>query len=260
MAWPARGDMVIFRILGNAVIIVGEMAAVVAVAALAFYHPFIFAGLTAALAFLLGLRLEVARLRYELPFYFGGLARTAGVFTIVVGFMEAAFKGIVAGFATLFTFSGTNQDRLFWVAVVFGVCVYAGAGFLRYLSLKSEALPMRWGYFRLAPLLGLLFSIGMTILAALSVLPPYSSVADIGWKIIFETPQHPSVEQVSELLFQVKAAFDHFVVTMLSQFVDIDTARVIAIVLSVNVLSGFVSAVYAALIAQGVRRSEETLL
>lgn len=251
--------MIILRILANGIIMVGEVAAVVGVAALAFLHPFVFAGLTAALSFLLGLRLEVARLRYELPFYFGGLAKTAGIFTGIVGVVEAAFKGIVAGFATLFTFSGTNADRLLWVAVLFGVCVYAGAAFLRYLSLKSAALPMRWGYFRLAPLLGLLFSIGMAILGAANVLPQ-TSVADIGWKIILETPEHPSVEQVSELLFQVKAAFDHFVVRILSQVVDPDTARIIAVVLSVNVLSGFVSAVYAALIAQAVRRSEDALL
>lgn len=251
--------MVFFRILANAIIMASELAAVIAIAALAFYHPFIFAGLTAALSFILGMRLEVARLRYELPFYFGSLAKSAGAFTVVVGFVEAAFKGIVAGFATLFTFSGTNTDRLFWVACVFGVCVYAGAAFLRYLSLKSEALPMRWGFFRLAPLLGLLFSVCMAILGAANVLPQ-TSVSDIGWKIIFETPEHPSVEQVSELLFQVKAAFDHFVVTLLSQIVSADTARVIAVVLSVNVLSGFVSAVYAALISQAVRKAEDTLL
>jgi len=251
--------MVILRILANAAIMAGEVAAVAAVAALAFYHPFIFAAVTAALSFLFGLRLEVARLRYELPFYFGGLAKGAGLFTALVGFVEAAFKGIVAGFATLFTFSGTDPTRLFWVAVVFGVCVYAGAAFLRYLSLKSEVLPMRWGYFRLAPLLGLLFSAGVAVLAALNVLPQ-ASVADIGWKIIFETPEHPSIEQVSELLFQVKAAFDHFVVTVLSQVMDADAARIVAIVLSVNVLSGFVSALYAAMVAQGVRRAEDALL
>lgn len=253
------GDMVIFRILANAIIMAAELAAVIAVAALAFYHPFIFAAVTAALAFLFGLKLEVARLRYELPFYFGGLARTAGLFTGIVGFVEAAFKGIVAGFAALFTFSGTNTDRLFLVTVVFGICVYAGAALLRYLSIKSEALPMRWGYFRLAPLLGLLFSIGMTLLAVTGLMPQ-SSVSDIGWKIIFELPERPSIEQVSEILFQVKQAFDQFVVTMLSQVVDEGAARAIAVVLSVNVLSGFVSAVYAAMISQGVRRAEEALL
>jgi hypothetical protein len=37
-------------------------------------------------------------------------------------------------------------------------------------------------------------------------------------------------------------------------------ARLIGVFVSVNVLSGFVTAVYAALIAATVRRSEDTLL
>ncbi len=71
-----------------------------------------------------------------------------------VGLVEATLKGVLAGLAALFTFSGTNPDRLFWVAVVFAVTVYMGAATLRYLSIKLDAVPARWGYFRLAPPLG----------------------------------------------------------------------------------------------------------
>ena len=73
-------------------------------------------------------------------------------------------------------------------------------------------------------------------------------------------PAQPSVEQVSELIFQLKQAFDEFVVATLSVVVDPWLARAIGIVVSVNVLSGFVSALYAALVASGVRRAEQTLL
>jgi hypothetical protein len=218
----------------------------------------VFAGVTAALSFLLGLRLEVARLRYELPFYFGGLVTRGAIFTGLVGFVEASFKGIVAGVATLFTFSGTDANRLLWVSLLFGLCVYAGASLLRLLSIKSDALPMRWGYFRLAPVLGLLFSAGLALIAASGALPQ-TSVSGLGWKIIFETPTRPSIEQVSELFFQIKQAFDQFIVSILTQVVGAGWARIIAVVISVNVLSGFVSALYAALIAQGVRRAEDTL-
>ncbi len=41
--------MIILRIIANAVIMAGEVAAVVALAAFAFYYPFVFAGVTAAL-------------------------------------------------------------------------------------------------------------------------------------------------------------------------------------------------------------------
>ena len=256
---PADGTgMIILRILGNGAIIAAEVSAVVGLAAFAFYYPFIFAAVTMGLSFILGMQLEVARLRYELPFYFGAGVPRSLFLTGCVGFVEAAFKALVAGVATLFTFSGTNADRLFWVAVLFGVCVYAGANLLRYISIKAEALPIRWGYFRLAPLLGLAFSAGMALLAAAGVLPQ-QSVTGLGWKIIFETPQNPSVEQVSELLFQLKQAFDQFIVSVLSQVMSADWARLVAIVVSVNVLSGFVSAVYAALIASGVRRAERML-
>jgi hypothetical protein len=251
--------MIILRILVNGLIMAGELAAVAALAAFAYHHPFGFAGVTAALSFVLGLRLEVARLRYELPFYFGGLVRRSVILTGLVGFVEALFKGVVAGIAALFTFSGTDADRLYWVAILFGVCVYAGASALRLLSVNAEALPLRWGYFRLAPLLGLMFSAGLALLAAAAVIPP-ASVGDIGWRILFEIPPHPSIEQVSELVFEIKQAFDDFVVTVLSAVLDAKLARLIGIVISVNVLSGFVSAVYAAIVAWGVRKSEEAVV
>jgi hypothetical protein len=251
--------MIVLRILVNGLIMAGEIAAIAAVAAFGYHHPFAFAGVTAILSFALGLRLEVARLRYELPFYFGGTVARSPLLTGIVGFSEALFKGILAGIAALFTFSGTDHDRLFWVAVVFGVAVYAGSSLLRGLSISADARPLRWGYFRLAPPLGLLFSLGLALLAALAVLP-VASVTDIGWRILFDMPAQPSVEQVSELIFQLKQAFDEFVVATLSAVLDPRLARAIGIVVSVNVLSGFVSALYAALVAAGVRRAERALL
>jgi len=251
--------MIVLRILVNALIMAAEIAAVAGVAAFGYHHPFIFAGVTAALSFLIGLRLEVARLRYELPFYFGALVTPGVLLTGLVGFSEAALKGVLAGVAALFTFSGTDADRLFWVAVVFGVCIYAGASLLRLLSIRANALPMRWGYFHLAPLLGLMFSAGLALLAAVTVLPA-ASVGDIGWQILFNLPPHPSIEQVSELFFQIKQAFDDFIVTVLSVALNAQLAWLAGIVISVNVLSGFVSALYAALIAAGVRRAENALL
>jgi len=251
--------MIVLRILVNALIMAAEIAAVAGVAAFGYHHPFIFAGVTAALSFLIGLRLEVARLRYELPFYFGALVTPGVLLTGLVGFSEAALKGVLAGVAALFTFSGTDADRLFWVAVVFGVCIYAGASLLRLLSIRANALPMRWGYFRLAPLLGLMFSAGLALLAAVTVLPA-ASVGDIGWQILFNLPPHPSIEQVSELFFQIKQAFDDFIVTVLSVALNAQLAWLAGIVISVNVLSGFVSALYAALIAAGVGRAENALL
>jgi hypothetical protein len=165
---------------------------------------------------------------------------------------------VLAGLAALFTFAGTDSTRLFWVAIVFGLTVYAGSTALRALSVSFRAQPWRWGYFRLAPPLGLLFSAGLAVLAAYGILAA-TSVGDIGWKLVWELPQRPSVSQVSELFFQLKQAFDDFIVTLLKTVMAEEWARLIGIVVSVNVLTGFVASVYAALIAAMVRTAEEGL-
>ncbi len=72
-------------------------------------------------------------------------------------------------------------------------------------------------------------------------------------------PEKPSISQVSELFFQLKQAFDDFIVTLLALAMDKDWARVVGVFVSVNVLSGFVASVYAAVIASIVRTLERRL-
>jgi hypothetical protein len=247
--------MIVLRILLNGLIMAAEIAAVVAIAFAGYQHPFAFAAVTAFLTFMLGLRLEAARLRNELPFYFGGSVARTFFFVPFVGLVEATMKGVLAGLAALFTFSGTNPDRLYWVAVVFAVTVYAGAAALRYLSIKLDAVPARWGYFRLAPPLGLFFSAGLAALAAYGLIDQ-ASVSDIGWRLVWELPAKPSISQVSELFFQLKQAFDDFIVMLLTSVMDKEWARIVGIVVSVNVLTGFVASLYAAIIASVVRGAE----
>jgi hypothetical protein len=250
--------MIVLRILLNGVVMAAEIAAVAAVAWLGYTHPFLFAALTAGLSLVLGLRLEIKRLSFEIPFYFEG-ARTPRLLLVgLVGSVEALLKAVLAGLAALFTFAGTDSERLFWVAVVFGLTTYAGSTALRALSVSFRAQPWRWGYFRLAPPLGLAFSAGLAVLAAVGILTT-TSVGEIGWKLVWELPQKPSVSQVSELFFQLKQAFDDFIVTLLSTAMPPEWARLVAIAVSVNVLTGFVASVYAAVIAAIVRTAEEGL-
>lgn len=250
--------MKILRILGNGLIILGEIGAAAAVAWLGYTAPFAFAALSAVLALLLGLMLEAKRLRNELPFYFGAGRSPTAWLVPVVGLLEAAMKGLLAGVAAIFTFAGTDSGRLFWVAVLFGLTVYAGSSLLRVLSIKFDALPARWGFFRLASPLGLLYSAGIAMLGASAIITA-SSVPDIGWKIIWDMPANPSIAQVSELVFQLKQAFDDFVVRVLSVPIGETAARLAGIAVSVNVLAGFVAALYASLIAGAVRGAEQRL-
>lgn len=250
--------MIVLRILLNGVIMAAEIAAVAAVAWFGYAHPFLFAAVTALLGFLLGLRLETKRLSFELPFYFEGARSPRLLLVGLVGSVEAIMKAVLAGLAALFTFAGTDSTRLFWVAVVFAVTTYAGASALRALSVSFRAQPWRWGYFRLGPPLGLLFSGGLALLVACGILTA-SSVGEIGWKLVWELPKSPSVSQVSELFFQLKQAFDDFIVTLLKTLMRGEWARLVGVVISVNVLTGFVASIYAALIAAMVRTAEDGL-
>ncbi len=250
--------MIVVRVFLNGLIMAAELAAVLGIAYLGYTHPFLFAAGTAGLAVILGLRLEIARLRHELPFYFEGARAPRFILVPLVGGVEALMKGVLAGLAALFTFAGTDSDRLFWVAVVFAIVTYAGASILRGLSVSFRAEPWRWGFFRLSAPLGLAFSAGITALVGLGLMAS-PSVSDIGWRLVWELPERPSISQVSELFFQIKQAFDDFVVTLLSQVMSREWARVAAIVVSVNVLTGFVASVYATVIAAVVRAAEERL-
>jgi hypothetical protein len=250
--------MIVIRILANGLIMAAEIVVVAFVATFGFLHPFLFAALTAGLTFVLGLGLETRRLVFELPFYFEGARAPRRVLIGMVGLLEAVMKGVLAGLAALFTFGGTDSARLYWVAIVFGLTVYLGSTALRALSVSFGAQPWRWGYFRLAAPLGLVFSAGLAVAAAVGVVQP-TNVGDIGWKLVWELPQKPSVSQVSELFFQLKQAFDDFIVTLLSTAMDREWARLVGIVISVNVLTGFVASVYAAAIAAMVRGAEKGL-
>jgi hypothetical protein len=238
------------RIVANIVIFAIEVAAIIAVAWLARAEPLLFAAATALLALGLGTLLELHRLRNELPFYFERPLAAASLATWVVAVLEATVKAILAGLVALLTFSGTDEARLAWVAAIFAATVFAGTSLLRRLVMSLDARPARWGWFRLAAPLGLIFSLALTIL-----LPPVSLV-DLGTYATFRLPERPGIGEAAELLFLLKSAFDQLIVTLLSQAIDPDLARVAGAVISTNVLAGFVAALYAVMIADGVRRLE----
>ena len=249
--------MILVRILVNAVIIALELAMIAAVAWAGWRFPVPFALATGALAFAIGLSLERARLANELNFYVGGdHSRPRPFFIGTVALVEAATKGLLGGIAALLTFSGTDTSRLQWVAIVFGICLFAGTGLLRRLRLSLGARSARWGFFRLAGPLGLLFSAGVGCLVVMKLIPS-TSLGDLARKLVLDTPARPTIPQASELLFLFKQYFDEVVVSLLSIFVTREAAQVLGILFSVNMLTGFVVAVYAVLIAEAVKRMEQ---
>lgn len=234
----------------NGLIMALELAAIAGVAWTGLNFPLVFAGVTAALALGLGVSLEIARLKNEFPFYFDRVPGRAVIFAGLVGSLEAFVKALLAGVVGLLTFLGTDHVRLTSVAVIFGVCLFAGVAMVRWLTHRLKARPLRWGYFRLAAPLGLLYSAGLSFLPA----PGFSELAK---RAAFDMPAKPSLEQASEFLFLLKQTFDDIVERMLNWIFDPAIAKAIGAVVSVNMLSGFVLAIYAVVIADAVRRMED---
>ena len=240
------------RIILNAIIMAAELAAIAGVAWLGLNFPLTFALATALIALGLGASLEIARLKNEMPFYFDRLPGRSQIFAALVGTLEALVKAILAGVVGLLTFLGTDADRLTSVAVIFAICLFAGCAAVRWLSYRLEARPLRWGYFRLAAPLGILFSAGLSLL-------PSPGLTELAKRAAFDLPERPSLTEASEFLFLLKQSFDDIVERMLGWIFDPGIAQGIAALFSVNMLSGFVLALYAVLIAEAVRRLESKI-
>ena len=237
------------HILFNGLVMALELAAICAVAWVGFTAPLLFAGGTALLALGLGVALEIARLKNEFPFYFDRPPGLSAIIIAIAGSVEAIVKAVLAGVVGLLTFLGTDQERLRWVAVIFAASLFLGVQAVRFLMYRLKARPLRWGYFRLAAPLGLLFSAGLTFL-------PAPGITELAKRAAFDLPLKPTMEQASEFLFLLKQSFDEIVVRMLSWVFDPALAQAIGAVVSVNMLSGFVLALYAVLIAEGIRKLE----
>ncbi len=234
------------RIIFNAILMALELAAIAGVAWLGLNSPLLFAGLTALLALGVGINMEIARLKNEMPFYFDRPPGKLRLFAALVGSTEALVKAALAGVVALLTFLGTDTERLTSVAIAFAVCLFLGIQIVRGLASSLQARPMRWGYFRLAPPLGLMFS------AALSFLPS-PGITEMARRAAFDLPERPSLQQASEFLFLLKQSFDDIVERMLGLVFDPGVAQGISAIVSVNMLSGFVLALYAVLIAEAGR-------
>ena len=253
------------RILTNIAILVLELGLISATAWLAYIQPLAFAALTVGLILVVGAGLEWARLNHEFPFYVGNQQPHANsnlksnslrtVILLVMACSEVIIKALLAGGVALMTFSGSDANRLWLTAVLFGTVTFLGTSVLRRLSRSFDVRPTRWGYFRLAVPLGVAFSLGIQMLVYLDRIE-LKTLQEIATTIVFELPAHPSLPQVSEFLFNIKQTLDALIYEFLKQLITSEAASAVATLISLNILSGLVVAIYAVLIADVVRRLE----
>lgn len=241
------------RIIVNVFALVLELALIVAVAYVGATSPEIFALLTAFVALAVALGLEYARIVYEMPFYFGRrLTGVAAAGAVVWVALESVFKSMVAAFVALLTFSGTDENRLFWISILFAACLLVGTTALLRIGLNWGELAVRWGYFRLAVPLGFLYSAGIYGLTQAGKLPA-AGFDDVAFDATFNLPARPTIDSASEFLFKLTQATDSLIAALLSVVIPSNYVPLVQIVASTNVLPGFVLAVFTVAIVRMVQ-------
>lgn len=238
------------RFVWNILVVAVELGLIAAVAWLALTMPLAFTAVTFLLALILGLQLENARIAYEMGFYFDRPGSLGRLVRLAVGSGEAILKAVLAAGIALITFSGTDKTRLGVLAIVFAVLVLLGSMAVRRATISLGAKPARWGYFRMGAPLGLLVSVAM------GFFPP-QSLGSIAWRALFDLPARPSLAQLGETLFQVRIWADDMIMRVLSQWLGPEAAKVAGLLISSNVLTGFLVALYAVAVSEVVRVMEE---
>ncbi len=245
------------RIVLNIVGLMAEWGMVAALAVLAFRAPIVLAAVTVALIIMVGGALEWRRLRHEYPFFFSG-ARGGGRLVVVslTAIAEVVIKAVAAGVALVLTFAGNEEQRLMVLAGIFGLCLLVGTAVLRRGFYYHGVRPGRWGYFRLAVPLGILFSLCVQMAVAFGwvTVPSLQSLAG---SLIFDLPARPNLAQISDFVFNVRQTVDALIVNVAGQIFGEAYAPVLAVLVSINVLIGFALAILVVAVVEIVLRLEK---
>ena len=156
---------------------------------------------------------------------------------------EAIVKGVLAGFVSLLTFAGTDAARLWWVAAIFAACVWAGANLLRWLSIRFGVAPCALG------LLPPRRAAGAHVRHP-GIVHPGAELRGHRPEVVFDLPEGRASPRRARFLFVLKQKFDEMIVALAGAVVPPDLARAIGAVVSVNVLTGFIAAIYAVAVAE----------
>lgn len=248
----------ILRIFKNGFVLSVECLAIVCTGWVAYRQPIVFMAVTGFLGLTLGLALEYPRLENELRFYLGRPLGSRSIPLVLYASGEAILKGLLGSLAALLTFCGTDKDRLWLTSLLLVATIFVGTNILRWLRQSFNLQTVRWGYFRLTTVLGIIFSAGLASLASLKLIST-PSLAEIIQTTVFETAPKPALEQGSELLFKLKYYFDGAIVQYLSLWTGKNVAEVLGIILSVNMLTGFVAAIYTVVIEKMSETLEKAL-
>ena len=238
---------VILNILG----IVAEIIMIVSISCSLLVYPWWMAVVTTILIIFFCCILECSRQKHEDSFYFVDESRFRLFLLSLTGVTEGSARALAAGIAVLFTFSGNDKERTFVLACIFAFCLFLGTGLLRRGFYKYGMRPLRWSYFRLSFPLGLMFSSCVHIATELDFLA-VASLKNLAGYFFLDLSPRPTIQQMSDLAFKIRHTIDALIADVSGNLLGQIYAPFVAILVSINILIGFVLAAYVAIILEVV--------
>jgi hypothetical protein len=208
--------------------------------------PLLFSLITFLLYSLIFGRIEYQKNLHDIMFYKEGEipARTKTWFARY-SICEIFIKSLVYAILPLFLFCGTKQSRIVTIAVIFTACVFFGYCILRLVRSRLRVDVIRWGYIRLALIIGILFSVLTSGVAGIGV-------GDLTWDTTRQTLWTDiQFSEVVELLYGLSYYVDAFISWMLVKIFGNIFGHVLGIIISTTVVHGFVILLYAMILLMG---------
>ncbi|MEN2495147.1 MAG: hypothetical protein TECD_01065 [Hyphomicrobiaceae bacterium hypho_1] len=234
-----------FNIFG----VIAEFFMIVSVTCLALTHPFLLAGITTVSIIIIGCILEWSKQYHEDTFYFNNKNQSRLLISGFVGICDGFVKALSAGFAIILTFTGSDKDRIFVLACIFAMCLFLGTTIIRRGFYIHGMHPIKWGYFRLAVPLGIIFSMGVQFAANFNLIK-VPSIQSLAGSLIFDLPEQPNIEDLSDLAFKIRYCIDALIANTASSLLGKIYAPVVAVLISVNILIGFAIAAIVVIILE----------
>ena len=219
------------------------------------YYPWLFGLATFLISVFLFGPIERDRNLHDISFYVhGNLSKSQEKYIYYYGILETIGRGVFLGFLPVFIFSGTESERIFKLATIFAVCVFFGYFVLYVIKTRTQINPARWAYVKISVVLGLIFSLFSSLVPGQSLKEIATQTAKSRWW------RELNFNEVAELLYGMLYQVNNFITTVLIKIFGNVLGQSLGFFISVNVLYGFVIALYSLLLLRFSNKYSATYL
>ena len=187
-------------------------------------------------------RIEYEKNRHAIGYFtIGEMPASARRWLLSYSFVEVILRSAIFGILAVLLFSGTDSVRINILAVLFTASILAGYYCLRFIQRFAYIDAVRWGYIKLSVILGVIFSI-------LSAAIPGMTITDIVLNSARGKLRQHSFDEFAELLYGLLSQLNSFITNTLQILFGGVLGWFFSLIISVNVIYGFVVLVYSLLL------------